>query len=1107
MRRSDGRRRRSSARSDGDKTEVTKNTAVTGNSIIRTRSQSKDETPTKESRFNGKKEHVDKSQNTSPRGRSRGRGRGRGQTPSPKGVQSPSLHFTRSCTGRGTKNSPPEWSDHIDSTPSQSGVSKQKGIHTENQSETSSNATPSKSKNANHQDNHSQKKHSSEKLKTEKAVSDEVSDDAVSQSHDRKQNSSMDTQGRTEKCDTEGNEQKHSDDTKDGTTENNKTGKEEQEESKSNVNCDKQTTITTQTSNEQQNDKTRKSSHEKTPETGHYPRTRRLSARQRQLSGDTHVSGKPSTKDQTVKSSVAKNEPEISPLRSSPRRGKGRPSLSNNNARLNLNSKLQSTTEGQTENLKVENGQTVKNIKEEVKEDTEVVESSSTATASIQLQTSTEDGKVGNIDVESPKDDTVENDIQENAQNASSGLKTENDSQSVADVVCCDHDYFATSQPNVVMVTKDTEDDGDEDSDIEVMEVDNENSQSDEMMTTQGNNSVNIERVDSQAIDKAEQNKKGTTHFGNDASIAKKLGNSQVSKETKTQFISQNLMSQSVTVESTANNLKLQSESVIEGKTQTKTTPTTASNRSSPRDRGRKKGTSPRRSPRSVSTVTIRNHKETANQNATLDNRLPDNGTQGMFAGSSTSAESTDFRTKILGLKRKYDSLDEEVDTQYSNKLYDASDIDDPFYFESDHAGIKGNKDYRVLMRTLVTLEAQRTHAIQDLDKLYEAQHRAQQDPIKFVERLQHKEDLGIPCAQRVVPVPNISWDKYADAVMTTAQNSLPVGHQLRSKINKQTSVSNQVEAETTPRAPTPVSAVVSTVVITEKPQTETDSKNSVVVRGRVPDGNKPPSQTFNQLWTIDEQRRLEELLVKYPMEEVEAKRWEKIARDLGNRTTKQVASRVQKYFIKLAKAGLPVPGRIPNLQYHINKSKRRQHAYSRPLFPTSTMLQSHVPPVYMPDDDGDMYCDDDDDDDDMMYFNKGEPISDDETVPESLRESEEYRELMRLKTWKRKKLHQQQFGQAQHIGYSCDGCQCEPIVGVRWHCVECPDQISVDLCENCFECGHVTDSHNNSHCMEPIHFGEATTGFIDGDYTQFRPYTGDYNYLDPNYNPAKLPS
>ena len=35
----------------------------------------------------------------------------------------------------------------------------------------------------------------------------------------------------------------------------------------------------------------------------------------------------------------------------------------------------------------------------------------------------------------------------------------------------------------------------------------------------------------------------------------------------------------------------------------------------------------------------------------------------------------------------------------------------------------------------------------------------------------------------------------------------------------------------------------------------------------------------------------------------------------VGNRTTKQVCSRVQKYFIKLHKAGLPIPGRAPKMQ------------------------------------------------------------------------------------------------------------------------------------------------------------------------------------------------
>ena len=79
-------------------------------------------------------------------------------------------------------------------------------------------------------------------------------------------------------------------------------------------------------------------------------------------------------------------------------------------------------------------------------------------------------------------------------------------------------------------------------------------------------------------------------------------------------------------------------------------------------------------------------------------------------------------------------------------------------------------------------------------------------------------------------------------------------------------------------------------------------------MRGRIFDSSKP--QTFNQPWTPQEQRRLEELLEEYPSEEIEMERWKKIATCLGNRTAIQVQSRVQKYFQKLQKAGLRIPGR-----------------------------------------------------------------------------------------------------------------------------------------------------------------------------------------------------
>ena len=152
----------------------------------------------------------------------------------------------------------------------------------------------------------------------------------------------------------------------------------------------------------------------------------------------------------------------------------------------------------------------------------------------------------------------------------------------------------------------------------------------------------------------------------------------------------------------------------------------------------------------------------------------------------------------------------------------------------------------------------------------------------------------------------------------------------------------------------------------------ERGKDGKLLVRGREFNQKKP--ETFNQLWTPEEQKRLEELLVIYPPEQVEMERFRKIARALGNRTPLQVQSRVQKYFIKLQKAGLPVPGRTYNFTQYSNNRKvieiifsvrdlkcfifffefhqsgHRHQRNNRFLFPSSTFFASATPPVYMND-------------------------------------------------------------------------------------------------------------------------------------------------------------
>ena len=37
-------------------------------------------------------------------------------------------------------------------------------------------------------------------------------------------------------------------------------------------------------------------------------------------------------------------------------------------------------------------------------------------------------------------------------------------------------------------------------------------------------------------------------------------------------------------------------------------------------------------------------------------------------------------------------------------------------------------------------------------------------------------------------------------------------------------------------------------------------------------------------------------------------------------------------------------------------------------------------------------------------------------------------------------------------ISFQCDRCECEPIVGTRWHCTDCPDETAVDFCDDCVD-------------------------------------------------------
>lgn len=91
--------------------------------------------------------------------------------------------------------------------------------------------------------------------------------------------------------------------------------------------------------------------------------------------------------------------------------------------------------------------------------------------------------------------------------------------------------------------------------------------------------------------------------------------------------------------------------------------------------------------------------------------------------------------------------IDEQIIDQNSVSISDDeynSDSDE-FYFESDHLALRGNSDYRLLLRTIVILEAQKIEATKHIDQICEAHRIATSDPEKFVTRLASGEKLNVP--------------------------------------------------------------------------------------------------------------------------------------------------------------------------------------------------------------------------------------------------------------------------------------------------------------------------------------------------------------------------
>ena len=152
------------------------------------------------------------------------------------------------------------------------------------------------------------------------------------------------------------------------------------------------------------------------------------------------------------------------------------------------------------------------------------------------------------------------------------------------------------------------------------------------------------------------------------------------------------------------------------------------------------------------------------------------------------------------------------------------------------------------------------------------------------MEKLQKKADIGLPYPQRVVQLPEIVWDQY-----TNSLGNFERGFTNRKRHTRRVKlVFDKVGLPARSKSPLDPrkdgeSLSYSMLPLSDGP--EGSNSRPQMIRERLCDDTK--LETFNQLWTVEEQKKLEQLLLKYPPEEVESRRWQKIADELGNRTAK----------------------------------------------------------------------------------------------------------------------------------------------------------------------------------------------------------------------------
>lgn len=181
----------------------------------------------------------------------------------------------------------------------------------------------------------------------------------------------------------------------------------------------------------------------------------------------------------------------------------------------------------------------------------------------------------------------------------------------------------------------------------------------------------------------------------------------------------------------------------------------------------------------------------------------------------------------------------------------------------------------------------------------------------------------------------------------------------------------------------------------------------------------------YNLPWSEEEKKRLEELMLVYPEEPVISRRHAKIAQALGTRTASQVTNRINKLKAKREK-----------------QAKRdSEAARDQALKLARTLKKSGVDLTISDADDLEL------------------------EVDEATKSSAEYQEYLKLK----EQMEDIKAQVVEHVGFKCDGCLMEPIIGSRFHCETCMSDF--DLCQSCMtnRVDSKTGMHDTTHSFVKV--------------------------------------